>query len=363
MSQNRATFPSKKSLKSHHADSPQLNITLLGDSTIDNKIWVFPGLAGNVVMNKLGIKGASPHTRVRRSHGLFSPVTELSVVENLMDLLPNATINDFTNDGFTTHDVLHGNDKDKVFPTGYFREFPNERFEPLTAAAEAAKKANYIILSVGGNNFREFLQGAFGIANKQRRLNYIRNQFPRLVEETKSEYVELLQKVLAMNENAKLLLMTQYYPSFVQSDYRIYDFMAAVGEALHPDKKDLTPQDVIHDLVKQLYSGVLEAIRPYADRLVVADLTSSLNPNDERNHVKQIEPSGVGGKKIASMLTYLMTKKVECGQVYQFDKDFFYPWNRAQAANFVHASSLDQWQPKHPNDFEQVAPQSKCSIM
>lgn len=38
------------------------------------------------------------------------------------------------------------------------------------------------------------------------------------------------------------------------------------------------------------------------ENIIVADITSSINPYDKENHVSQIEPSGVGGKKIAMML-------------------------------------------------------------
>lgn len=353
MSVNRAKIFSKSKHEVSSLPAHKLNIVLLGDSTIDNKIWVYPGIYGNGIMTKLGIHGASPRTRVRRSHGLFSIGTELSVVENLMDMLPGCRISDFTNDGFTTSDLLNGNYKDKVFPAGAFYDFPHELYEPLEKAKSAIAEANYIVLSVGGNNFREFLQSSFRIADPASRVNYIRENFPTLVEETKREYIELLQKVLVMNPNATLVLMTQYYPSFVQNDYRVYDFMSEVGRALHPDLQDtLKPQDVIQDLVKQLYSGVLTAIQPYSDRLVVADLMSSLNPHDPANHVKQIEPSGIGGRRIASMLGYLMTQHVARGHIYQFPAQYFTS-NSAQAGQYVKKVTLDHWTPKHPDEFIQ----------
>lgn len=363
MTANRAKIFSKSSHETQATPAPKFNIVLLGDSTIDNKIWVYPGIYGNGLMNKLGIHGASPRTRVKRSHGLFSFGTELSVVENLMDMLPQCRISDFTNDGFTTSDLLMGNFKDKVFPRGAFHEFPHDLYEPLQAAKKDISEANYIVLSVGGNNFREFLQHSFRITDPEKRMSYIKKNFPALVEETKVEYGTLLKRVLEMNPNASLVLMTQYYPSFVQNDYRIYDFMSEVGSALHPEAGDtLKPQDVIQDLVKQLYSSVLTAIQPYSDRLVVADLTSSLNPHDPANHVKQIEPSGVGGRRIASMLSYLMTQNVNRGQIYQFDAPFFTTKDTAQAAQHVKQVTLDQWTPKHPDAFMQEKTKSTLRI-
>jgi hypothetical protein len=57
-------------------------------------------------------------------------------------------------------------------------------------------------------------------------------------------------------------------------------------------------------LAEMTYADALKRV-PH-ENIVVADITSSLNPLDDKNHVSQIEPSGLGGKKIAKMLRYVM---------------------------------------------------------
>ena len=77
----------KTALNSHNQEiQAPTDISLIGDSTIDNEIWIFPGIIGNAIMSKVGIPSSTPKTRVNRPHGLFAYFTELSVVENLMDM-------------------------------------------------------------------------------------------------------------------------------------------------------------------------------------------------------------------------------------------------------------------------------------
>src|SRR5687768_14896348 len=87
-------------------------ICVIGDSTIDNKAWVYPGLIGNIIADQLHIHRDSSAERIKKSHRKFWK-PELSVVENLQESLPDYEISDYTNDGFTTHDCLHGAKRDK----------------------------------------------------------------------------------------------------------------------------------------------------------------------------------------------------------------------------------------------------------
>src|SRR5205814_7732822 len=97
----------------------------------------------------------------------------LSVVENVIDMLPDCVIHDHTNDGFTTKDVLDGALRCKVFGRGTFSLFPAEFFQPLMAGAESIKKSQHIVVSVGGNDFREFLQRAMFCETPEDRKLYI----------------------------------------------------------------------------------------------------------------------------------------------------------------------------------------------
>ena len=60
-------------------ESKAVHVTLLGDSTIDNRVWV-DGIATSYIRTKLGITRDTPRVRVRKSHGSHCK-PNLSVVE------------------------------------------------------------------------------------------------------------------------------------------------------------------------------------------------------------------------------------------------------------------------------------------
>jgi len=337
-------MPSHLGQEEKHAE--EVHVTLLGDSTIDNRIWV-DGLVKNYIFTRLGIKRDEPVERVRKSHRLlWKPA--LSVVENMMDILPSSyVLHDYTNDGFTTGDVLRGATKDKVFGQGLgtFSLFPQEWFQPLKEGANSIRQSRHIIVSIGGNDFREFLQ----VANSKKgevRAHYIKQNLESVLEKMRNQYVEIIQRIREQNQDAQIILMTQYYPSATQNNYKIYPFMREIGVILGIRGNAMK---VIHEIMKRTYDYILKNVQQ--DNIVVADITSSLNLYDAQNYVRQIEPSGVGGKKIAQMLKYIMTSpKVVLGQAYRFYPEFF---TAAEQDAHVEGSDLRQWTPAHPYDLRE----------
>lgn len=322
------------------------HITFLGDSTIDNKVWV-DGLYKNIIYTQLGFKNDAPAVRVAKSHHWYGPY--LSVVENMMDMLPAAIIHDYTNDGFTTGDMLHGNYKDKVFGNGTLSLFPHEWFCPLTSGADDIKKSDYIILSVGGNDFREFLLRANGLTDNARK-NYIQDQFPELLKNLQQNYLSIYQQIRKLNNNSQLILMTQYYPAVSQTNplLKLYPFMHEIGKALNMGGDNHEAMSVIHEIMKQTYTNIFKQIAN-DNSIVVVDITSSLNPYDESNYVSQIEPSGKGGKKIAQMLKYIMmSNQIITGCAYRFTPSFF--TSNDEISQYVERTALNQWIPTHPYD-------------
>lgn len=116
--------------------------------------------------------------------------------------------------------------------------------------------------------------------------------------------------------------------------------MKELGEALDLGNE---PSDVIHNVVRLTYNGVLNVIDK--TNISVADVTSSINPFNSKNHVKQIEPSGEGGRKIAKLLTHVINQSpVSAGQVYHIEPG--YP------SEYIIGEPLaENWSPKHPHEF------------
>lgn len=314
-------------------------MTVIGDSTIDNKVWIGPGIHHHAVRGKLGIKRARTETRTKRSH---NPIlkTELSFIEHLMDMMPEYKIHDLTNDGFTTHDVLEGAARNKVFGNRLPKFFPNTRFAPLTEGEGLIQQSGYIVVSVGGNNIREFLGNALRQGDEVAIRSYIRNNFRDVKNNLTNEYLAIINRIKALNPDAKIILMTQYYPSFIQNHYNIYEFMNLLGEELGYGNDEA---DVIHRLMIETYQEIFNQLVKISG-ISVADVTSTLNPFDKNNHSHQIEPSSKGGKQIAELLKDVVDLGDRAaGRVHHI--------SQFNGTETFQASDMSDWEPRHPHSF------------
>jgi lysophospholipase L1-like esterase len=302
------------------SNQPQpLVVTLLGDSTIDNRVWV-GGVTKNFLLGLVGYGLDESKVKVQKSHRWFWK-PKLSVVEHLMDAMPTCEFNDFTNDGFTTGDILTGNFKNKVFGNA-FNIYPQEFFQPIIASEPSIKRSDFVILSIGGNDIREFLMRSVARNDSPQKMSNIKSDFEEVKETLKRNYVSILVKIYTANPQAKIILMTQYYPSMIQNNYKIMEHMRTLGEALWatPDA-----EIALHKIMRDIYTDIYISLQKSGVKnFLIADVTSSLNPYDANNHVSQIEPSASGGKKIARMLQFLLTyESTKVDTAYRFWPEFF----------------------------------------
>jgi hypothetical protein len=335
-------------MRARESKPEEQHITFLGDSTLDNRLWV-EGLSSSYLKAKLGIKPQNSSIRIQQSRRRFCK-TSLSIIEHVTDLLPGYTIHDYTNDGFTTKDCLHGAFRDKVFGEGNFSLFPHVHFSPLEEGEESIRNSQNIVLSVGGNNFREFLlkMSIYRKKSAEFRAHALKSHFQEMLETTTSDYLVILQKIRAINKNARIILMTQYYPSCSQNNYGIYEFMKELGVALNKGGLQHDPMTVIHEIMRLTYKDILGSIED--SNVVIADITSSLDPYNSSNYVYQIEPSSIGGKKIAQILQYMITHtnpSVRPGHSYHFLPEFFTADPDDQKKHIV-GHCFNEWEPTHP---------------
>jgi len=106
-------------------------LLLLGDSTIDNYYWVSEGC---------------------------------TVSDHLTRQLPGWDIVNFAVDGFTTSSLLKGEYKNCAVDS---IQHTHDIFNPLKALAKE-KDVEHIVLSVGGNDFREALSNLIYMPSEQR---------------------------------------------------------------------------------------------------------------------------------------------------------------------------------------------------
>lgn len=237
-----------------------IHVALLGDSTLDNVIW----------MNK------------------DADAQALCVTGQLQRELDAAdTVHNLAADGFTTTDMLKGaapalsygirKTLGDPLPVASARSV----FKPLEHLA--ACHATHAVLSVGGNDIRIILSDMrqLGEASAVFASNY-----PRIVE-------SIVQSVPA------LVLVLQYRPARDMDfeGYGVYTAMSTLPGAGGPVAK-------MNALMERMYVPILALAR--ARRLPVVDLPSSFDIHDRDLYSHQIEPSASGSQLIAKLIAHVL---------------------------------------------------------
>ena len=164
-------------------------VLLLGDSTIDNIVWLGTDREKafrECVASRLRAYGDS------------------EVGKRLM-------VNNFSADGFTTTDVLEGrppliSGQAREGTTDAFPSGATATFRPLEALSEW--DYSFGVLSVGGNDIREILGQMHRVEHALRGFT---ENYPTIVERVRVKC-------------PKLILMLQYRPAF-KGPYRVYEAM------------------------------------------------------------------------------------------------------------------------------------------
>ena len=213
----------------------------LGDSTLDNVVWV----AGR--------------GRPVRDH-----LIELSG--------PGMTVVNLAADGFTTGHVLHGGPAtiSAAARSEAGDPVPGDvmKFTPLThlAALPGARDAT-VVLSVGGNDVREILGAMHHLTTR--------------LEKLWQNYPKIVSSVLGVSP--RLVLMLQYGPAFgADKHYGVYRAMETIpgpGDGLQK----------LFGLFEMVYPPILELARVH--RLPIVDLPRTFDVHDATLYRSQIEPS------------------------------------------------------------------------
>ena len=230
----------------------KLEVTLLGDSTLDNIVWVAN--------------------------------TEEAVPAQLKERLgEQAVVINFAADGFNTKDMLEGQVPSISYAARLHADpFPideGDAFYPLIFIQGSA--STHAVLSVGGNDVREIL-GRMDLL--QERIMQFMINYPIIVSQIVSQI-------------PKLTICLQYRPSVLDSPYGVYQAMAAVpgpGSAVQK----------LNKLMETVFPVIFQAARQHG--LPIVDLARSFDINDSSLYVSQIEPSAEGSKLIAGLLSHVI---------------------------------------------------------
>lgn len=259
-------------------------------------------------------------------------------------------------DGFTTESVLNGDVVGRVLPRGYTLQSYlthkkiaindlKHRVEPLRdvkASVEAQPTKNhFVVLSVGGNDFRERLANPFSMVSA--------------IGTVQKNYLEILNR-LEQIKGVKPIIMTQYLVDANNDCYGVYLAMKVLGCAglalqglttlglavtlrrlivrkpatatgvvlalsmiggwlstkilpfkatfgiLRGQKIGMT---VLGCFIEKFYRPILE--KAVEKQIPILDLTNSFNPY-ESLYVSQIEPNAEGGQRIAKGIARIVQK-------------------------------------------------------
>lgn len=244
-------------------------IVLLGDSTLDNVVWV--------------------------AHEEDS----MCLSSHLQLLLTSSEIVNWAADGFTSDDVLNGGSADisRSAREAYGDPFPTANpFSPLQLlehdegkgeggeGAVAATATQTTVLSVGGNDIRHILRDMTSL--------------PSVVAMFTENYREILKRVVKATSQGRVIIVMQYRPALDEDD--VYGVYAAMGSLPGPGNA----LQKLHALMEHIFEPVHEIARTYG--LPVIDLPNTLDPRMREDFKCQIEPSHSGGAKIAKLIAHVV---------------------------------------------------------
>jgi len=251
-------------LKTHTEDmSTPLHLVTIGDSTIDNLIW----------MDK------DPSTDSFRISDC--------VIGQLRTTLPEGSqVTNLAADGFTSSHVLHGaipmlssaswERAGEPFPC-QAELVPLDELEGL----DSKQPVSHVLLSVGGNDVRVILQQM--------------HRLPEVVAEFHSNYQQICDRILALD--VQLIIMLQYQVCLTH-EFGGYGVYAAMDQIPGPG----TGQQKLQQLMAMIYAPVIDMAKQHG--LAVIDLPRTFDPADAELYRLQIEPSAKGSTLIAAVVAH-----------------------------------------------------------
>lgn len=236
-------------------------VALLGDSTLDNVVWLRD--PNDCVTRKLTLE--------------LSRGSRQAVVHNLAA------------DGFNSSDVLHGCrqliSRSAREECGDPIPFVSEAgaFEPLCALCCVVPAPDFAVLSIGGNDVREIL----GCIDK----------LPERLALFQQNYPEILARVREVTP--RVCLMLQYRPC-LSTDRQFYGVYAALAQV---PLGQASPVQKLNAVMEQAYPPILEVAREL--HLPVIDLPNTFDIEDDELYEHQIEPSAKASTVITRLIVHV----------------------------------------------------------
>ena len=326
-----------RSNEANNAIPEKQHLTLLGDSSLDNEIWV----NGEVIMER---SLDESNLTFKKNYSIFAK-QKLSVVKNIESLFPDHIIHKKQiNAHYTTESMISG--------VSTFPYSSTNKLLPLQDAEESIKQSQHIIVSFGASDLKVFQEALNRVAPNtlSNRNHFLESNYEGALAAAENNYLAIIKKIREWNPTAKIILLTCSYPSVSHCKNDLYPFLQNIGETFPIVPGRPGPMYVAQAIMKKIYQGVFNQLSADSN-IVVGDVASSLNPFNTENYVSRTTLSGQGGKKIAQILKYLINSdSVVSGQAYRFYPDFFTTDNPQL---HVEGSSFQSWNPANPWDLSE----------
>lgn len=233
-------------------------------------------------------------------------------------------IANFAVDGATTEDLTAECSLAKVLPAD--EDHNDSKVHQLNAVT--AWHPEVVVISVGGNNYREALAEIL-----MDELNYpqlllritpknakpaIRLAFEQVKAKILNDYKKIIDDLIENNPQlSRIVLISQYYPSITQlTPYFIYTGFSHLARA---EGQGRAPFTVVEETMNELYREILAYAATKEKELVFVDTTSSLNPLGGK-HTLQIEPNEQGSKVMGRLIAGAIEYKFPVPQAEENEK-------------------------------------------
>jgi len=253
---------SKQSSNEPHqpdSDITQKDMVLLGDSTLDNVVWVN------------GQKECIAHKLRKDGRTVYNLAADgFNSTDMLEGRYPGISYNDRLEgkDPFLVKDILNG--------ATSFSKMSN--FKPLEELMQVPNLKDAIcVCSFGGNDIREKLRG-FGMEDPK-----------EILAKVLQNYMKVLSQILPRCK--QIVICTQYFPDQNDDSYGIYRILGYQG---------------VRQLMQHIYPPLLEFAKKH--NLAIADFANTFDSKNGALYESQIEPSSLGGDLIVQILDHIVKK-------------------------------------------------------
>lgn len=271
----------------------------LGDSTLDNIYWLLNNDGSNYEQ------------------------AEKNSVEGQLNTLLNVEkktykIKSCAYDGFTTKSVLNDDkigrvlgihpsmtlgNKQKAYlknrkvtlASSSYVVHPLEKLKKLIETRQESE--HYVVVSVGGNDFRELL----GTPSK------IMSEIPAFQQ----RYLSILTQIKKLKGKVRPILMFQYRVDTGSDNYGVYQTLGNLAAATQSIAMNSISSyqlgiSYMGTLLEKLYQPILKQAQE--DGIPILDLPNTLDPTHSHLYISQIEPSAKGGSLIAQGISHIIKK-------------------------------------------------------